>query len=81
MEDWRDVESYLRGGLIYPKEDHRPPLVIVTIIPFYRDTDSEWYKFRVDNSTITISEHDKLYETMQRLKKAFNEKGKVVLFA
>ena len=81
MEDWRDAESYIRAGLIYPKEDRRPPLVIVSIDIMYSGKDVKFYRFRADNAVIGICQPENLYEHMQLVKRLYNKDGKAVLFA
>ena len=80
MEDWKDVESYLRAGLIYQKEDKRPPLVIVSIDPRFNGKDVKFYEFRVDKSVIGQCYKENLYDTMHLIKGIYNKNGKAVLF-
>lgn len=81
MEDYRDVESYVRAGLIFPKEDQRAPLIIVSIDPIYIGKNAmKFYRFRTDNAVIGICQPENLYEHMQLMKRVYNKDGKVVLF-
>ena len=82
MEDYRDAENYLRGGLIYAKEEYKQPqLVIVSIEPLYSGNEVKAYRFRVDWNVIHINTPEGVFDGMQLVKKRYNEDGKAVLFS
>ena len=81
MEDYRDVESYIKMSLISPKEDNIPPCLIVCIDEMYRGTDMVLYQFRSGDNLIGQCYKENLYKTMQLLKKLCKIAGKAVLFA